>query len=198
MARTLELAVIGWLDWLLAMAAFLACLRATGAAAAPMNLAESFFFGQVIGLASLIPGGFGSSDAFWIAHLPGFNQNVTTAALAAYRFIYYVGPWFTASMVLLSWATRRSAARSALARRVIGGLVGGAGVLIIISSATPTLHARLITLERVVPLPFVEAGQMTAALAGLLLLAVARELARGYRAAFRPRWPSCCSRARPC
>ena len=184
-ARTLELAVIGWLDWLLAMAAFLACLRATGAAAAPMDLAESFFFGQVIGLASLFPGGFGSSDAFWIAHLPGFNQNVSAAALAAYRFIYYVGPWFTASMLLLSWATRRSAARSALARRVIGGLVGGAGVLIIISSATPTLHARLITLERLVPLPFVEAGQMTAALAGLLLLAVARGLARGYRAAFK-------------
>src|SRR5205814_3492097 len=100
-------AIVGWLDWLLAMAAFLACLHASGSAAAQLDLAESFFFGQVIGLASLIPGGFGSSDAFWIARLP-FNQNITVAALAAYRFIYYVGPWFTASMLLLSWATRRS------------------------------------------------------------------------------------------
>ena len=187
MARTVELAFVGWLDWLLAMAAFLACLQATGAAGAaraPLALAETFFFGQVIGLASLIPGGFGSSDAFWIARLP-FNQTLSTAALTAYRFIYYIGPWFTASMVILSWAARRSSRRATLARRVIGALVGGAGVLIIISSATPALHARLITLERLVPLPLVEAGQMTAALAGLLLLTLARGLARGYRAAFK-------------
>jgi phosphatidylglycerol lysyltransferase len=183
-ARTVELAIVGWLDWLLAMAVFLACLEATGAATGSLALAESFFFGQVIGLASLIPGGFGSSDAFWIARLP-FDQSTTTAALAAYRFIYYIAPWFTASMVLLSWAARRSATRTAVARRVIGALVGGAGVLLIVSSATPALHARLITLERFVPLPLVEAGQLTAALAGLLLLALARGLARGYRAAFK-------------
>ena len=138
----------------------------------------------MIGLVSLIPGGFGSSDAFWIARLP-FNQTLSTAALTAYRFIYYIAPWFTASMVILSWAARRSTTRLTLARRVIGALVGGAGVLIIISSATPALHARLITLERLVPLPLVEAGQMAAALAGLLLLALARGLARGYRAAFK-------------
>jgi phosphatidylglycerol lysyltransferase len=182
--RTLALALVGWLDWLLAMAAFLACLHATRAAAAPLGLAETFFFGQVIGLASLIPGGFGSADAFWIARLP-FNQTLATAALTAYRFIYYIAPWVTASLLLLSWAARRSTTRMTLARRVIGALVGGAGVLIIISSATPALHARLITLERLVPLPLVEAGQMTAALAGLLLLALARGLARGYRAAFK-------------
>src|SRR3954468_13825892 len=34
------------------------------------------------------------------------------------------------------------------------------------------------------PLPLVEIGQITAALAGLLLLSLARGLARGYRAAF--------------
>jgi phosphatidylglycerol lysyltransferase len=184
MARTLTLALVGWLDWLLAMTAFLACLRATGADAAPLALAETFFFGQVIGLASLIPGGFGSSDAFWIARLP-INQTLTAAALTAYRFVYYIAPWLTASLLILSWAARRSSTRMTLARRVIGALVGGAGVLIIISSATPALHARLITLERLVPLPLVEAGQMTAALAGLLLLALARGLARGYRAAFK-------------
>jgi phosphatidylglycerol lysyltransferase len=184
MARTLELAFIGWLDWLLAMAAFLACLRSTGVTTGYIDLAESFFFGQVIGLASLIPGGFGSSDAFWIAGLP-FNQNVTAAALAAYRFIYYVGPWFSASMLLLSWAAGRSSTRTVLARRVIGALVGGAGVLIIISSATPSLNARLLTLERFVPLPLVEGGHMAAAFAGLVLLALARGLARGYRAAFK-------------
>ena len=106
-ARTLELAFIGWMDWFLAGAAFLACLYATGHRAPVLDLAVNFFFGQVVGLASLIPGGFGSADAFWIARLP-FDQNVTAAALTAYRFIYYIGPWCLASLLLLSWSTSRS------------------------------------------------------------------------------------------
>jgi len=181
--RTLELALVGWLDWLLAMAAFAACLRAAGVDIAALRVAHDFFVGQAIGLASLIPGGFGSSDALWIARLP-IDRNVTVAALAAYRFIYYIGPWFTASLVLLSWATRQSSRRTELARRVVGALVGAAGVLIIVSSASPAIHARLILMERYVPLPLVEAGQIASALAGLLLLALARGLARGYRAAY--------------
>jgi len=183
-AHTFELAVVGWLDWLLAMFAFAGCVFATGTATPVIVLVDQFFLGQAIGLASLVPGGFGSSDAYWIGHLP-LNQNVTAAALAAYRLIYYVAPWVTASLLLLSWAARRSLRRTALARRVMAGLVGGAGVLIIISSATPALHARLVLLERFVPLPLVEAGQVAAALAGLLLLSLARGLARGYRAAFK-------------
>ena len=106
--RILEMAIVGWLDWLLGATVFVACLQATGRSAPPLNLVTQFFFGQVIGLASLVPGGFGSSDAFWIAGLP-FDQNVTAAALGAFRFIYYVAPWFIASMVLLSWATRMAA-----------------------------------------------------------------------------------------
>ena len=181
--RTLELALVGWLDWLLAVAAFAACLRAAGVDIAALRVAHDFFVGQAIGLASLIPGGFGSSDALWIARLP-IDRNVTVAALATYRFIYYIGPWFTASLVLLSWATRQSSRRTELARRVVGALVGAAGVLIIVSSASPAIHARLILMERYVPLPLVEAGQIASALAGLLLLALARGLARGYRAAY--------------
>jgi phosphatidylglycerol lysyltransferase len=182
--RTVELAIVGWLDWLLAAIVFMACVRATGLTVPLLALADTFFFGQVIGLVSLIPGGFGSSDAFWIARLP-FNQNTTAAALTAYRFIYYIGPWFTASLLLLAWVSKQSKKRTAIARRVIGSLVGGAGILILVSSASPALHARLIVLERFVPLPLVEAGQITAAFAGLLLLSLARGLARGYRAAFK-------------
>jgi phosphatidylglycerol lysyltransferase len=183
-ARTLVLALVGWTDWLLAGCAFMACFSAAGVHAPRLEIAVQFFLGQAVGLASLIPGGFGSSDAYWIARLP-FGQNVTAAALAAYRLIYYVVPWFAASLLLLSWATRRSLRRADVARRVIGGLVGGAGALMILSSASPALHARMLLLEQYVPLPLVEAGQLTAAVAGLLLLAVARGLVRGYSAAFK-------------
>ncbi|NUR55836.1 MAG: bifunctional lysylphosphatidylglycerol flippase/synthetase MprF [Acidobacteria bacterium] len=182
--RTIELALVGWTDWLLAAATFVACIRATNAGAPLLRVVDTFFYGQVIGLVSLIPGGFGSSDAFWIARLP-INQSISTAALTAYRFIYYIAPWFTASLVLLSWATRQSSRRIDVARRIIASLVGGAGLLIVLSSASPALHARLLLLEQHVPLPVVEAGQLTAALAGLLLLVLARGLARGYRAAYQ-------------
>ncbi len=77
--RALELAVVGWLDWLLAGTAFIACVRATGANVAVTSLTESFFLGQALGLASLVPGGFGSSDVFWIAHL-GLARGSAAAA----------------------------------------------------------------------------------------------------------------------
>jgi phosphatidylglycerol lysyltransferase len=183
-ARTFEMAIVGWLDWLLGAVVFVACLRATGRSAPLLDLASAFFFGQVIGLASLIPGGFGSSDAFWIARLP-FDQNVTAAALGAFRLIYYALPWFAASMVLLSWATRVSSRRIDVARRITACLVGGGGVLMIFSSASPAIHARVVLMEQYLPLPLVEIGQHAAALAGLVLLVLARGLSRGYASAYK-------------
>jgi phosphatidylglycerol lysyltransferase len=182
--RTFQMAAVGWLDWLLGAVVFVACLDATGRTAPMLDLVSGFFFGQVLGLASLVPGGFGSSDAFWIARLP-FDQNVTAAALGAFRLIYYVVPWFTASIVLLSWATRVSSRRIDVARRIIASLVGGAGVVMILSSASPAIHARVVLMEYFLPLPFVEIGQLAAALAGLLLLVLARGLARGYASAYK-------------
>ncbi len=183
--RTLGLAGIGWVDWLLAWTAFLACLSATGGHHPPAaDILRPFFFGQTVGLVSLIPGGLGSADAFWIAHL-GAPENVATAALIVYRAVYYVAPWTAASLVLLSWATRRGARRLQVARRVLAALVGGAGVLIMLSAASPALATRLAVLERLVPLALVEAGHLTASLVGLLLLVLARGLAKGYRAALR-------------
>lgn len=182
--QTLALAGIGWADWILACAVFVVCLRAGGSAGSFSSLAQTFFIGQVIGVVSLVPGGFGSSDAFWIANMP-LAESGAAAVLLAYRAVYYVVPWAAASLLLLSWVTRRAQKRIEIARRIIAGLVGGGGALVMLSSASPALYARLPLLERFVPLPLVEAGHFAAALAGLLLLVIARGLARGYRAAFR-------------
>lgn len=180
----LALAMVGWLDWLLAAAAFGACLTATHTVVPFTATVRTFFLGQGVGLASLVPGGFGTSDAFWIAHM-GIAQSTTAAALMVYRVVYYVAPWAVASLLLLSWVTGQVPRRVEIARRVVAGLVGGGGVLMMLSSASPMLHARLLLLRHIVPLPLVEAGQLTAALSGLVLLVLARGIARGYRAAFR-------------
>jgi phosphatidylglycerol lysyltransferase len=182
--QVIALAGIGWTDWVLACAVFVVCIRAAGSGAPLATLAQSFFVGQVIGVLSLVPGGFGSSDAFWIARLP-LPESSAAAVLIAYRLIYYVLPWAVASLLLLSWVTTRARKRIEVARRIIGGLVGGGGILIMVSSASPALYARLPLLERFIPLPLVEAGHFAAAMAGLILLILARGLARGYRAAFR-------------
>ena len=183
-SRTFEMALVGWLDWLLGAIVFVLCLHATGRPAPTLDLLAEFFTGQVIGLASLVPGGFGSSDAFWIARLP-FDQNVSAAGLGAFRLIYYVAPWFIASIVLLSWATRMSSRRIDVARRITASLVAAGGILMILSTASPAIHARVVLMERYLPLPLVEFGQLAAALAGLILLVLARGLARGYASAYK-------------
>jgi phosphatidylglycerol lysyltransferase len=175
-------ALIGWLDWLLASLAFVACLRSMGTAQPVVASIRSFFFGQAIGLASLIPGGFGSSDAFWIAHL-SMPAGVTAGALVAYRLVYYIVPWAAASLMLLSWATRRASRRVEMARRLVAGLVAAGGGLMLLSTASPALYPRLETLEHVVPLPIVEVSHLAGAVTGLLLLVLARGLAKGYRTA---------------
>jgi phosphatidylglycerol lysyltransferase len=175
-------AVVGWLDWFLASLAFIACLRSTGATISAVASTRSFFFGQAIGLASLIPGGVGSSDAFWIAHLP-LAAGITAGALVAYRLVYYIVPWAAASLVLLSWATRRASRRVELARRLVAGLVAAGGALMLLSTSTRALSPRLDMLEKIVPLPIVEVSHVAAALTGVLLLVLARGLAKGYRAA---------------
>ncbi len=182
--QALAIALVGWLDWLLAAAAFLSVVRAGHGPANPLSSLTTFFVGQIVGLVSLSPGGFGSADAYWIARFPG-TLAAGAGIVAAFRLIYYVVPWTVASLVLLSWATRRAERRIEIARRVIASLIGGGGVLIMLSSASPALHARLLTVERIIPLPLVEFGQLVAAMTGLLLLALALKLARGYRAAFR-------------
>src|SRR2546430_10392097 len=49
---------------------------------------------------------------------------------------------------------------------------------IMLSAASPALMPRLAALERSIPLPLVETGHVVAALAGLMLLVLARGLAR--------------------
>ena len=67
----------------------------SGATIAVTSLTESFFLGQALGLASFVPGGFGSSDVFWIAHV-GLAKSAAAAALMVYRLIYYIVPWAVA------------------------------------------------------------------------------------------------------
>src|SRR5204863_8693743 len=69
--------------------------------------------------------------------------------------------------------------------RITASLLGGGGGLMSLSSASPAVHARVVLMEQYLPLPLVEIGQLAAALAGLLLLVLARGISRGYATAYK-------------
>lgn len=182
-ARWERVLLVGLLDWGLAAAVFLAVLRAAGVPADGRDVIW-FFLGQAIGLVSLVPGGLGTADAFWLGRLPGPSGTVA-AALLAYRGIYYLLPWAGASLALLRIAAGRGAAWLPVTRAVLASLLAAAGGLLLLSAAAPVLFLRLRTLERIMPLPVLELSHLSATLLGALLLVVARGLAKGYRAAHR-------------
>ena len=68
---------------------------------------------------------------------------------------------------------------------VLALLVGGAGAILLISTASPEIERRLMTLKRWVPVGVVELSHLVGALVGLGLLLLARGMARGYREAHR-------------
>ncbi|PYT10506.1 MAG: hypothetical protein DMF51_18240, partial [Acidobacteria bacterium] len=61
---------VAFLDWALAASVFVAFVRATGQPAEIPEIVRTFFTGQLIGVISLLPGGLGSADAFWLIRLP--------------------------------------------------------------------------------------------------------------------------------
>jgi phosphatidylglycerol lysyltransferase len=99
-------AALGWLDWGLAWAAFAACLLAADAGAAIPGSAKVFFLGQSIGLVSLVPGGLGASDAWWMLHLDGSAPGIVSAVLA-YRVLYYLLPGALGSVAMFTTAADR-------------------------------------------------------------------------------------------
>ena len=75
------------LDWMLAFLVFAACLHAAGIDMAAPVLGRLYFLGQGVGVLSLIPGGIGSADAFWLAGLGSFVEKAA-AGLLVYRVVY--------------------------------------------------------------------------------------------------------------
>jgi lysylphosphatidylglycerol synthetase-like protein (DUF2156 family) len=160
--------VLGALDWLLAFLVFAACFHSAGIGTAPGPLVRLYFVGQTLGVLSMVPGGLGSADAFWLAAsdaMPGKE----VAALLAYRVIYYLIPWSTATVLLLRRAVHGKVRWAEPGRWFVAAIVFLAGCLMLISSATPALYHRLQTLEKFVPLLVLETSHLASAIFGLFL-----------------------------
>jgi phosphatidylglycerol lysyltransferase len=151
----------------------------------------------VLGVVSNVPGGLGVLDTTLVVLLrPYIAADHTVAALLLYRLVYYLIPMAAAGAMLLAFEgwqrreqlvrTRAAAAQvgAALAPRVLSFWVAAAGVVLLLSGATPATAERFEVLQRFVPLPLIEASHLLGSVLGVALLLLAHAIQRRIDAAY--------------
>ncbi|HEY1283679.1 MAG TPA: bifunctional lysylphosphatidylglycerol flippase/synthetase MprF [Steroidobacteraceae bacterium] len=145
---------------------------------------------------SHVPGGIGVFETVMLLALPEVSKSTLFSAMLAYRAVYYLVPLAVAA--LMFGAKELEARRGSLARahelaslyiapivpQVAGTLTFLAGVLLLLSGATPSVDARLNTLIHVLPLAVLELSHLAGSTIGLGLIVLARALFRRVQAAY--------------
>ena len=162
----------------------------------------AFALASAAAAASGIPAGLGSFEAVLLLLAPASPDRMA-AALILYRFAYYLLP-LAAAALTMAIAQRRAAIAAArlatmpmrravtmaeiiarsIAPRAAGALVAVAGLILLLSGATPTLDERMAILRHVLPLAVVEMSHLAASLTGFALLVLARGLFQRTAAAW--------------
>ncbi|HUP89137.1 MAG TPA: phosphatidylglycerol lysyltransferase domain-containing protein, partial [Longimicrobiales bacterium] len=183
-------------DWLLASAVLYAVLpheiRFTFLA-----MASAFVIAQAVGMISHVPGGFGVFEATLLILLQNHEPSPTVlAALVAYRIVYYLIPFFIATVSLLIYETLQRQKGIMQVARVAGVWVPAAipqalaaatfiaGTILLISGATPRASGRLAWLNHVIPLSVIEISHFAGSLIGVGLILLAWGLTRRLSGAF--------------
>ena len=206
----LHLAGLSLVDWVLAAATLWFCLHLAGAVVSPLLLLAAFGCAAVLGLVSLIPGGFGVMDGVLLLALTaaGVPQGRVGAGLFLFRIVYYLLPmlaglWLGGGMLaqrvpaLARWRVRLAenpllavlgVPAGALAEfgvRILALLTFGAGVLLLVSALLPSLHHRMLHASSALALPAFEGSHWLSVLTGVLLLGLARGIDGRVRVAYR-------------
>jgi phosphatidylglycerol lysyltransferase len=149
------------------------------------------------GIISHVPGGLGVFESLMVLGLPSIPTDQLVGSLLAWRAVYYLLPLLVAALLFASEELRTQA--SALARieeraaayiaplvpQVTGSLVFGAGFLLLVSGATPTIDRRLTLLSELLPLVVLEFSHLAGSVIGLALLILARALFLRVKAAYQ-------------
>jgi phosphatidylglycerol lysyltransferase len=155
-----------------------------------VTFAAIFSAATALAVVSHVPGGVGVFDLVVLWALRGHSHSdAVAAALLAYRGVYYVLPLLVSAAlfaffeVRLAFAPMRANADERLSRvaarlspTFIGVLVFAAGIMLLVSGATPTFGKRLILLSSHLPLWAVETSHFLGSLIGVVFLFVARGL----------------------
>lgn len=194
-ALALAQLLISMADWALAAAVLYTLLPQGGPSYGV--LLGAFLAAQVLGIVSHVPGGLGVFEGTMLVLLaPYLPADRIVAALLLFRLIYYVIPLTLALLALLADELRSRQARlfelgqafarvsQHLAPRVLALFTFMAGVLLLISGATPAEHARLRVLAEMLPLAVFEASHFLGSLVGVALLVLAQAVSRRIRLAY--------------
>ncbi|MBX7143766.1 MAG: bifunctional lysylphosphatidylglycerol flippase/synthetase MprF [Oligoflexia bacterium] len=187
---------VACLDWSLAAATLYALLPST---VSFLDFVAAYFAAQAVGVVSHVPGGLGVFEALMLmAFGSAISGQTLVGALIVYRLIYYIIPFAFGALVFALYELRRNGLSTKLsqANSQVEALVRGiippflsmvvfaAGIVLLISGATPSLHSRLSLLSRFVPLSVLELSHFTASAIGLALLFLAWSIQKRIRSAY--------------
>jgi phosphatidylglycerol lysyltransferase len=148
------------------------------------------------GVISSLPGGIGVFEAVLVAALPQLDSSVLLGTIIVYRLVYYIAPLVLALLILVAHESHqhgrvllRSTARagdflSGIAPQLVGATVFLAGVVLLLSGASPAVEARLALISQGIPLPVLELSHLAGSVIGVGLLILAHGLYRRLRGAY--------------
>lgn len=160
-----------------------------------------FLIAQFAGILSHVPGGVGVFEAVVVVLLrPYLPAASIVGSLLAYRATYYLLPLVIALAFLIAFEVQRQRDRVAEVASLASGIVGRwmptllpqilsiatfvAGVILIVSGATPAVRSRFVALDALLPLGVMELSHFAASLAGAALIILAWAIRRRLDAAY--------------
>jgi len=158
--------------------------------------AAMFIIAIAAGIISNVPGGVGVFESVLLLLFRTVPADALLGALLAYRIIYYLIPFAVALLLLGAhelWAHRGPMVRvaqlgrtwlSAVTPQASAIAVFGAGAVLLLSGAAPSMGNRLLLLHHFVPLPILELSHLLGSAVGVGLLVLAHGLYRRLDAAW--------------
>jgi phosphatidylglycerol lysyltransferase len=186
---------ISAIDWAIAGAVLYALLPAQ--APGFITFLGAFLIAILLGMVSHVPGGVGVFEGLMVVLLrPYLSSGDLLPSLVVFRAVYYLLPLVVALVGLIVdeiWQRRAVMAQAgavfgrvtqAWTPRALAVLTFLAGVILLVSGATPAAEGRLARIDRVVPLGIIETSHFIGSLAGAGLLILSQGLARRLDSAY--------------
>jgi phosphatidylglycerol lysyltransferase len=187
--------VISALDWTLA-GAVLYVLLPPGSVSF-FTFLGAFLAAVLLGLVSHVPGGIGVFEGLMVVLMrPYLDSAGLLPALVVFRVVYYLVPLAIALIVLVADELRQRRSQAARLTAILGRIEEQvtprllaaftflAGIVLLLSGATPAAPGRLERLERFLPLGVIEVSHFVGSVIGVVLLLVSQGLARRLDAAY--------------
>jgi phosphatidylglycerol lysyltransferase len=188
--------VISVFDWALS-GIVLYALMPEGHGLTLPHLLCTVLLAHFAGVLSMVPGGLGVFETVVIHLLPdSVPKAEALSALLAFRAVYYLVPFLFAIILLggheilfregkvSKIVDRAGAWLSPMVPLLLALATFAAGVILLLSGATPGIEDRMRVLESWIPLPVVELSHFLGSVVGVALLILAGALHRRIDAAF--------------